>query len=172
MLHPSVLVGTDYTNFDFWYNGNASNQLTLYQERSELVNKLYEQRWGISPSESIRGLMRASERKRDKLRVKTQNRNPLGKIKKTYLWCIYNVVFVVGDDKWQDRPFWMRSAMVLDSVFPVLEKQAFNLYDLKDAEHYTSDLRFIWEKQEKYVEELKLTRDLQYVLAIDLFFFS
>lgn len=57
----------------------------------------------------------------------------------------------------------MRSAMVLDNVYPVLEKQAMNLYDLKEAEYDTEDLRFIWEKQEAYVETLKHTRDLQYV---------
>lgn len=57
----------------------------------------------------------------------------------------------------------MRSAMVLDNVYPLLEKQAMNLYDLKEAEHYTSDLRFIWEKQEAYVESLKYSRDLKYV---------
>ncbi len=51
--------------------------------------------------------------------------------------------------------------MVLDNVFPVLEKQAMNLYDLKEAEQYTSDLRFIWEKQEEYVESLKYSRDIQ-----------
>ena len=55
----------------------------------------------------------------------------------------------------------MRSAMVLDSVYPVLEKQAMNLYDLKEAEQDTADMRFIWEKQEEYVESLKLTRDLK-----------
>eukprot|EP00029_Vermamoeba_vermiformis_P007296 TRINITY_DN3118_c0_g1_i1.p1 TRINITY_DN3118_c0_g1~~TRINITY_DN3118_c0_g1_i1.p1 ORF type:complete len:2015 (-),score=746.86 TRINITY_DN3118_c0_g1_i1:109-6153(-) len=144
MLHPNVLIGTEYTNMDFWWNGNSSNQLTLYQERSDLVNKLFDQRWGHKPSETMRNMMRDSEKNRDALRAKTQHRNPL-----------------VGDENWQDRPFWMRSAMVLDNVYPLLEKQAMNLYDLKEAEHYTSDLRFIWEKQEAYVESLKYSRDLK-----------
>lgn len=79
MLHPTVLIGTEYTNFDFWWNGNSSNQLTLYQERSDLVTKLFDERWGLKPSDSVRNRMRRTEKKRDNLRVNTENRNPLGK---------------------------------------------------------------------------------------------
>ncbi len=78
MLHPNVLIGTKYTNMDFWWDGNSSNQLTLYQERSELVTKLLDQRWGHKRSEVVRNMMRESEKKRDDLRVKTEHRNPLG----------------------------------------------------------------------------------------------
>lgn len=166
MLHPNVLIGTQYTNFDFWYNGNSSNQLTLYQERSDMVTKLLDERWGHKPSDSVRNRMRRTEKDRDNLRVKTELRNPLGTYcaYNTYIYVVFTLYMVVGDEKWQDRPFWMRSAQVLDSVYPVLEKQAMNLYDLKAAEQDTGDLRFIWEKQEAYVETMRHTRDLQCVL--------